>query len=333
MDKLKFIDLRFSKKLIWTPEFSGCPSLERLYLGYCINLVKIHPSIGKLSRLIVLDLEYCYSLINLPSMSSKMESLEVLNLCGCSKLKEIEFEGILKSLSILYLGETAIKELPSSIECFTKLTILDLRDCQYLKCLPTEFSGSLERLYLGDCINLVEIHPSIGKLRLILLDLGFCCSRIKLPRMSSKMVSLEILYLHDCPKLKEIELEGILRRLSELSLGEYALYYSYFTTHPWKLRESKRSMAFNFSGNVMREICHSLLYRYLSHYSVRNLRIFQLFKLEVYGYDESAQQRSGITLQKKIKKKSGHDESAQLRSGITLPKKRKKKSGRVALHH
>ncbi|XP_075673046.1 disease resistance protein RPV1-like, partial [Castanea sativa] len=102
LDKLKCIDLRGSRKLIWTPEFSG--SLERLYLRGCINLVKIHPSIGKLSRLIVLDLGACRSLINLPSMSSKMESLEVLNLYGCSKLREIEFEGILKSLSKLYLG-------------------------------------------------------------------------------------------------------------------------------------------------------------------------------------------------------------------------------------
>nr|POF20317.1 gdsl esterase/lipase [Quercus suber] len=46
LDKLKVIDLRYSRKLIWTPEFSG--SLERLYLWGCINLVKIHPSIGKL---------------------------------------------------------------------------------------------------------------------------------------------------------------------------------------------------------------------------------------------------------------------------------------------
>ena len=341
-------------KLIWTPEFSGCPSLERLYLGYCINLVKIHPSIGKLSRLIVLDLEYCYSLINLPSMSSKMESLEVLNLYGCSKLKEIEFEGILKSLSELYLGKTAIKELPSSIECFTNLTILDLSDCQYLKCLPTKFSGSLEKLYLGGCINLVEIHPSIGKLsRLIVLDLGFCCSLINLPRMSSKMVSLEILYLHGCSKLKEIELEGILRRLSELTLGELAHYY--FTTHPLlnpgdcqylsvfgppefvklpeKLLELKRVKDCHFIDNVMRKIRHSLHYGSLFHYFVLNLRIFQLFKLEVYGYDERAQQRSGITLQKKRKKESGYDESTQQRSSITLQKKRKKKSGRVALHH
>ena len=260
----------------------------------------------------------------------------------------------MESLEALYLVETAIKELPSSIECFTNLTILNLRDCQYLKCLPTKFSGSLERLYLGGCINLVEIHPSIGKLsRLIVLDLGFCCSLINLPRMSSKMVSLEILYLHGCSKLKEIELEGILRRLSKLSLGEYARYY--FTTHPLlnpgdcqylsvfgppefaklleKLCESKRLMDFKFSRNVMREICHSFHYRSLFHYSVRNLRIFQLFKLEVYGYDERAQQRSRITLPKKRKKEIGYDESTQQRSSITLQRKRKKKSGRVALHH
>ena len=218
MDKLKYIDLRLSTRLIWTPEFSG--SLERLYLWGCINLVKIHPSIGKLSRLIVLDLGDCRSLINLPSMSSKMESLKILNLCHCSKLKEIEFGGILKSLSKLYLGEYAI---------FTFIAMALLTD---------KFSSlSLE--------NLCVLGP---------------------------------------PKLAKL---------------------------PEKLWELKRLMDFEFSGHVMREISHSFLYRYLSHYSVRNLRIFQLFKLEVYGYDESAQQRSGIT----------------------LPKRRKKKSSRVAFHH
>ena len=235
MDKLKYIDLRCSEKLIWTPEFSG--SLERLYLGDCYNLVQIHPSIGKLSRLIVLDLRFCCSLINLPSMSSKMESLEVLNLNGCSKLKEIEFEGILESLSELYLGEYAF-------ECFATHPLLYPFDypftSEYLKFLPTYKFDSLRSLG-----NLSVFGP---------------------------------------PKLAKL---------------------------PEKLWELKRLMDFQFRGNVMREISHSFHYRYLSHYSVRNLRIFQLFKLEVYGYDESAQQRSGIT----------------------LPKRRKKKSSRVAFHH
>ena len=212
MDKLKYIDLRFSTKLIWTPEFSG--SLERLYLGYCFNLVKIHPSIGKLSRLIVLDLGFCYSLINLPSMSSKMESLKILNLCHCSKIKEIEFGGILKSLSKLYLGEYATV-------CFTTFTVHIPFD---LMVLATDKFSSLRSLE-----NLSVLGP---------------------------------------PKLAKL---------------------------PEKLWESKRLTDFEFSGNVMREICHTFHYRSLFHYSVRNLRIFQLFKLEVYGYDESVQQRSGIT--------------------------------------
>ena len=228
---------------------AGVRALRDSYLWNCINLVKIHPSIGKLSRLIVLDLGNCRSLINLPSMTSKMESLEILNLYGCSELKEIEFEGILKSLSKLYLGEYAI-------DCFITYPLSDLIDRKYLK---------------------------FDSLR-----------------------SLENLSVFGPPKLAKL---------------------------PEKLWELKRLMDFQFRGNVMREICHSFHYRYLSHYSVRNLRIFQFFKLEVYGYDESAQQRSSITLQNKRKKESRYDESAQQRSGITLPKRRKKKSSRVALQH
>ena len=241
-NNLRYLDWKGYSSKCFPSSFQFSGSLERLYLGYCFNLVEIHPSIGKLSRLTVLDLGFCYSLINLPSMSSKMESLEVLNLYGCSKLKEIEFEGILKSLSILYLGEYRVMYVITH-------PLLSPSDRQYRKCLPTIFGP-----------------PKLAKL-------------------------------------------------------------------PEKLWESKRLMDFKFSGNVMREICHSFLYRYLSHYSVRNLRISQLFKLEVYGSDESAQQRSGITLQKKRKKESGYDESTQQRSSVTLQKKRKKKSGRVALHH
>ena len=206
MDKLKCIDLRFSTKLIWTPEFSG--SLERLYLGYCFNLVEIHPSIGKLSRLTVLDLGFCYSLINLPSMSSKMESLEVLNLNGCSKLKEIEFEGILKSLSELYLGEFAI-------DYFITYPLLYPFYIRYHNCPPTKKFDSLRSPG-----NLCVFGP---------------------------------------PELVKL---------------------------PEKLLELKRLKDCQFSGNIMREICHSFHYRSLFPYSVRNLRIFQLFKLEVYGYDE-----------------------------------------------
>ena len=128
LDNLKCMDLRNSKDLIETPDFTGVPRLERLHFRWCDNLVEIHPSIGQLSRLIVLDLEYCVSLFHLPSMSSEMESLKILKLCGCSKIRKIpEFKGIMRSLSELHLDKTAIKKLPSSIERLTALTLLSLR--------------------------------------------------------------------------------------------------------------------------------------------------------------------------------------------------------------
>ena len=44
----------------------------------------------------------------------------------------------MESLSKRFLGYTAIKELPPpSNECLTALTLLDLRGCKNLKCLPS----------------------------------------------------------------------------------------------------------------------------------------------------------------------------------------------------
>ena len=44
----------------------------------------------------------------------------------------------MESLSKLFLGYTAIKELPPpSIECLTALTLLDLSGCENLECLPS----------------------------------------------------------------------------------------------------------------------------------------------------------------------------------------------------
>nr|XP_023906716.1 TMV resistance protein N-like [Quercus suber] len=167
LDKLKCMDLSYSARLVHTPDFNGFPRLERLILSCCTNLVDIHPSIGQLKRLVVLDLEHCVSLTNLPSISTEMESLQILNLFGCEQLREIpEFNGILKSLSKLYLGRTRIATLPSSIDCLTALTILNLEYCLYLNCLPSNMNGliSLKKLVLTGCFRLKDLPESIWKI-------------------------------------------------------------------------------------------------------------------------------------------------------------------------
>ena len=167
LDKLKCLDLRNSKDLIQTPNLIGVPILARLYLSWCGNLVEIHPSVGQLCILIILELEHCHSLTNLPRMTTRMESLTTLSLCGCSKIRKIpEFEGILKSLSKLNLSETAIEELPSSIECLTALTLLDLRNCENLYYLPSNMSSlkSLEKLVLSGCLQLANLPENIWEI-------------------------------------------------------------------------------------------------------------------------------------------------------------------------
>ncbi|KAH0733371.1 hypothetical protein KY289_004559 [Solanum tuberosum] len=84
---LKILDLGHSHSLMKTPNFSGMPNLERVILEDCINLVKVHESIGRLHKLLVLNLKGCESLKKLPRKIWEIKSLQELTLCGCSKLE------------------------------------------------------------------------------------------------------------------------------------------------------------------------------------------------------------------------------------------------------
>ncbi|KAM5550128.1 TMV resistance protein N [Rosa sericea] len=155
-DKLKFIKLCHSQKIVQTPDLSGVQNLETLDLEGCKTLVTLHESLGQLKMLIVLNLKDCESLESLPS-KIEMESLQTLILSNCSKVKRIpEFAGNMKRLSELYLDETAIEELPVSIGCLSGLTSLNLSNCKNLACLPSTFSRleSLEKLNLSGCLKL-----------------------------------------------------------------------------------------------------------------------------------------------------------------------------------
>ncbi|KAK9269411.1 hypothetical protein L1049_001184 [Liquidambar formosana] len=88
LENLKVLNLSHSNYLIKTPNFSGIPNLEKLKLKDCSSLVEIHPSIGNLCRLVLLDMRDCKQLKNLPSFG-KLISLEILNVSGCSKIEEL----------------------------------------------------------------------------------------------------------------------------------------------------------------------------------------------------------------------------------------------------
>uniref|UniRef100_A0A2N9GNB1 TIR domain-containing protein n=1 Tax=Fagus sylvatica TaxID=28930 RepID=A0A2N9GNB1_FAGSY len=229
-ERLKFIHLDGSLKLIETPDFTAVPNLEKLVLEYCINLRGIHPSIGVHKKLILLDLGGCKNLKTLPS-KFEMESLEILNLSRCSKIKTIpEFGRNMKRLCKLYLDGTAITKLPTSIEHLTGLISLNLRDYKNLVCLPStifnskllkdvDISGcsklerlpenlgnakSIEELYL-DGSGITKLPTSIEHLTgLTSLNLRDCKSLVSLPSTIFNLKLLKYVYISGCSKLERL---------------------------------------------------------------------------------------------------------------------------------
>ncbi|KAK7295110.1 hypothetical protein RJT34_18014 [Clitoria ternatea] len=244
LEKLKYMDLSFSKNLKQLPDLSGVPNIEELELKGCTSLTKVHPSLLQLKKLVVLNFEKCKSLKTLPC-KLEMSSLEELILTGCSEFKSVpEFGESMKRLSKLSLQGTAIRKLPASLGCLVGLRVLNLRNCKLLVSLPNTFLElcSLRVLYLSGCskfrnlpefgermkhlsvldldnTNIRKLPSSLGYLvNLIDLKLSKCRKLVCLPDTIDRLKSLEVLDIRGCSKLFESSFASLKVPLSALSL-------------------------------------------------------------------------------------------------------------------
>ncbi|KAL4570072.1 hypothetical protein LXL04_025723 [Taraxacum kok-saghyz] len=85
LPNLKMIQLGRLERLIMIPDFDGLPNLERLLLFRCYSLQEIHPSIGRLERLVHLSIEICDNLKMCPPLT-QTKKLETLSITDCPKL-------------------------------------------------------------------------------------------------------------------------------------------------------------------------------------------------------------------------------------------------------
>ncbi|KAK9914146.1 hypothetical protein M0R45_037940 [Rubus argutus] len=248
MKKLKVILLSYCKYLVKIPDLREAINLERLVLDGCSSLFEVHPSILALQNLLTLSSSGCKKL-KIFSRSISMESLKQLDLSGCQNLDKFpEIAKVMKKLTWLSLNETAIKELPSSINNLTGLVSLYLKGCRELKILPScIFMESLEQLDLSGCQNLdkfpenaevmkkltwlslsetaiKELPSSINNLTgLVSLDLKGCKELKILPNCIS-MESLKTLDLSGCSNLAEFpEISEVMGKLTNLYLDETAI--------------------------------------------------------------------------------------------------------------
>ncbi|KAJ6857996.1 disease resistance protein RUN1-like isoform X2 [Populus alba x Populus x berolinensis] len=137
LDKLKILNLSYSRHLIKTPNFHSS-SLEKLILKGCSSLVEVHQSIGHSTSLVLLNLEGCSSLKTLPKSIGNVKSLETLNIFGCSQLEKLpEGMGDMEFLTEL-LADGKTEQFLSSIGQLKYVKRLSLRGCS-----PTPPSCSL----------------------------------------------------------------------------------------------------------------------------------------------------------------------------------------------
>ena len=120
------------------PDLSiSTPNIKQLNLCECINLVKVHDSVGCLDKLESLDLTGCVGLKILPSCIT-MKSLKILILYKCKRVKRFpNISQEMENLKFLSLACTAIRELPSSFRNLSGLERLDIGSYSYTCHLPS----------------------------------------------------------------------------------------------------------------------------------------------------------------------------------------------------
>ncbi|KAF7813416.1 pentatricopeptide repeat-containing protein [Senna tora] len=182
---LKLVSFNCCEYLTEIPDFSMIPNLESLNLEHCKTLVKIHESIGSLSKLVTLNLVFCSNLKSLPSYF-KLKYLHTLLLTGCSNLRKFpEISDKMEFVEEILLEGTSIKELPQSIENLIALKCLVLDFCQKLENLPSSIQNLqyLTTLSLTNCSKLKEI-PKLP-LKTSYIDTNNCTSLENFPDLST----------------------------------------------------------------------------------------------------------------------------------------------------
>ncbi|KAE8651666.1 hypothetical protein Csa_021160 [Cucumis sativus] len=235
---LKEINLSYSKFLVEIPDLTTAINLEKLNLEGCEKLVKVHESVGSLSKLVEFYLSSSVEGFEKFPSCLKLNSLEALVVRYC-RIEECcpQFSEEMNSLEILEIDDSIINQLSPTIEYLTGLKELWITECTKLETLPSTIyrlsnltslevkksdlsifpslndpsSSSLSIPYLTsiklfNCQitnldfleTMVQVTPSLE-----MLDLSqnnFC----KLPSCIINFKSLKYLYIIECKSLEEI---------------------------------------------------------------------------------------------------------------------------------
>ncbi|OMO74377.1 hypothetical protein CCACVL1_16779 [Corchorus capsularis] len=323
---LEVLSARRCKCLLQVPPSIGhLYNLIRLDLGFCEKL-KTLPSLKRLTSLESLDLYCCSNINKFPEISSvKIKKLNIGgtaieevppwigSLCQlqdfymsfCTRLKSLpnvtQFPEVSTTqLTELWIQDTAIEEVPSSVSCLSALREMHLSGCRKLERISTSICKlkSLKLVDLKDCSrfeSFPEISDTMDALEhmdlsgtaikelsssimehlpnLQLLRLNHCEKLEHLPNGFHNLTSLKYLYLRSCKRLKSLPTAlpvNLVRLdahnctlLEEVSSVKQLIKQGMLTTGFWS--EDYLSISFsNCFSLITNDLWHGILYLAIS---------------------------------------------------------------------
>ncbi|KAK9902269.1 hypothetical protein M0R45_001777 [Rubus argutus] len=134
LEKLKILNLSHSHYLTQSPDVAKLPNLEYFIMKDCRSLSEIHPSIGDVKRLALVNFKDCQKLKDLPRSFYKLKFMETLVLSGCSRFETLVGDiGDMTSLTTLAVTGTAISRVPSYIGRLKNLNFSSVQGLVRLK--------------------------------------------------------------------------------------------------------------------------------------------------------------------------------------------------------
>ncbi|KAL4592895.1 hypothetical protein LXL04_005902 [Taraxacum kok-saghyz] len=176
LPNLTHMELGELPNLIKISDFSGLRKLIKTFkLDYCLSLEEIHPSLGRLERLVLLSIKRCPRLRKFPSIT-RIKKLETLEFEYCQKLEIISEDNIVKEVSsrnkpLPNLDELKISDDPSisrldfSILRLPRLKWLNVSKCKGLVEL-SELPTSIV-VVIADYCDSLESFGDISNLKLL----------------------------------------------------------------------------------------------------------------------------------------------------------------------
>ncbi|CAJ1939979.1 unnamed protein product [Sphenostylis stenocarpa] len=222
----------FWKKLQWRPSLTNISS----YIKQCLKN-NLEPQAEK-NKEVILHTKSFEPMVNLRQLqinNLKLQGkflpaeLKWLQWQGCP-LERMPLESLPRELAVLDLKNSKNMEALWGWNGYNKvpekLMVLNLSHCIRLTAIP-DLSGCecLLKIDLENCINLTNIHESIGSLSTLRsLNLTRCSSLINLPIDVSGLKQLESLFLSGCSEIKALpENIGILKSLKALHANDTAI--------------------------------------------------------------------------------------------------------------